>query len=139
MSTLNPYFIFAGNSEEAFNFYKSVFGGEFSAVMRFKDVPGENKPSATWENKLVHIALPIGDTMLMGGDCPEDWAGNYIAGSAIHISYNAKSEAEVDEKFKALSEGGVVHMPVSKTFWGDYFGMVQDKFGFQWMLSYSYK
>jgi PhnB protein len=139
MATLNPYLIFAGKAEDAFNMYKTVFGGEFAATMRFKDVPGENKPSANWENKLVHVALPVGDTILMGGDCPEDWAGNYVPGSAVHISYTAKSEADVDEKFKALSEGGEVHMPVAKTFWGDYFGMVQDKFGIQWMLSYNYK
>jgi PhnB protein len=139
MATINPYLIFNGNAEEAFNFYKSVFGGEFQAISRFGDSPEGNKVSENWRNKILHVSLPVGDSILMGSDPPENWTGNHVAGNNFNLSYSAKSEAEVDEKFKALVEGGQVYMAVSKTFWGSYFGMLRDKFGVQWMVSYDYK
>jgi PhnB protein len=139
MATINPYLIFNGNAEEAFNFYKSVFGGEFMMISRFIDSPEGNKVSEAWANKLLHVSLPVGDSVLMGSDPPEEWTGKHETGNNFNLSYSAKSEAEVDEKFKQLSEGGQVHMPVGKTFWGAYFGMLRDKFGVQWMVSYDYK
>jgi PhnB protein len=139
MATINPYLIFNGNTEEAFNFYKSVFGGEFDGIMRFKDSPEKDKVSPGYEDKIIHVSLPVGDTILMGSDPPDHWHGTLNQGNNFNLSYTAKSEVEVDEKFKALSEGGQVYMPVGKTFWGAYFGMLRDKFGVQWMLSYDYK
>lgn len=139
MATLNPYLIFDGNTEEAFNFYKKIFGGEFDGIMRYKDTPEADKVSAAYRDKIIHVALPVGDSILMGSDPPDNWKGEHIAGNNFNISYSAKSEAEVDEKFKALSEGGAPYMPPAKTFWGSYFAMVKDKFGVQWMLGYDYK
>jgi PhnB protein len=139
MAAINPYLIFNGNTEEAFNFYKSVFGGDFAMLMRFKDAPDGGKASESWANKVMHVALPVGDNVLMGSDPPEQWSANHVDGNNFNLAYSAKSEAEVDEKFKALSEGGQVYMPVAKTFWGSYFGMLKDKFGIQWMVSYDYK
>ncbi|MCE3281926.1 MAG: hypothetical protein K0Q66_663 [Chitinophagaceae bacterium] len=139
MARINPYLIFNGNTEEAFNFYKSVFGGEFEGIMRFGDSPEKDKVTPGYEDKILHVALPVGDTLLMGSDPPDKWHDTVKAGNNINLSYTASSEAEVDEKFKALSEGGTVFMPVGKTFWGSYFGMLRDKFGIQWMLSYDYK
>lgn len=139
MATINPYLIFDGNTEEAFEFYRSVFGGEFDGIMRFKDSPEKEKVSAAYGDKILHISLQVGDTMLMASDPPENWQGQHTTGNNFNLSYSAASEAEVDEKFKALSEGGAVYMPVSKTFWGSYFGMLRDRFGVQWMVSYDYK
>lgn len=139
MATLNPYLIFDGNTEEAFNFYRSVFGGEFDGLMRYKDSPEKDKVSAGYADKIIHVALPVGDSILMGSDPPDHWKGQHVFGNNFNISYSAKSEKEVDEKCKALSEGGTVYMPAGKTFWGAYFGMVKDKFGVQWMLSYDYQ
>jgi PhnB protein len=139
MATINPYLMFNGNTEEAFNFYKSVFGGEFQMISRFRDAPEAGKVSDEWGDKLLHGSLPVGDTVLMGSDPPDNWTGKHEAGNNFNLSYSAKSEAEVDEKFKALAEGGQVYMPVAKTFWGAYFGMLRDKFGVQWMVSYDYK
>lgn len=139
MATLNPYLIFDGNTEEAFNFYKKIFGGEFDGIMRYKDTPEADKVSAAYRDKIIHVALPVGDSILMGSDPPDNWKSEHIAGNNFNISYSAKSEAEVDEKFKALSEGGAPYMPPAKTFWGSYFAMVKDKFGVQWMLGYDYK
>lgn len=139
MATLNPYLIFNGNTEEAFEFYRSVFGGEFDGLMRFKDSPEKDKVSPAWANKVLHVALQVGDTVLMGSDPPESWSGKHEQGNNFNISYTATSEADVDQKFKALSEGGQVYMPVGKTFWGSYFGMLRDRFGVQWMVGYDYK
>ena len=139
MATLNPYLIFNGNTEEAFQFYRSVFGGEFTTMMRFRDSPEKDKVSPAYADKIVHVSLPVGDSILMGSDPPDNWTGNLSEGNNFNISYSASSEADVDEKFKALSESGQVYMAAGKTFWGAYFGMVRDKYGVQWMLSYDYK
>lgn len=139
MATISPYLTFNGNAEEALNFYKSIFGGDFSVLMRFKDSADTNKVSPEFENKIVHISLPVGDTVLMASDIPEHWNGTYIPGNNFNLSFTAKSEAEVDEKFNALVQGGQVYMPVAKTFWGSYFGMLKDKYGIQWMIAYDYK
>ncbi|OCX52331.1 glyoxalase [Mucilaginibacter sp. PPCGB 2223] len=139
MATLNPYLNFLGNTEEVFNFYRSVFGGEFQVVMRFKDMPAEmlaNIPEDYYE-KLMHISLPIsGDSVLMGSDALESMGGPLIAGTNFTISISTKSQEETDKIFNGLSAGGVVTMPLQQTFWSASFGMFTDKFGVQWMVNY---
>lgn len=138
MAAINPYLLFNGNCEEAFNFYKSVFGGEFPMVMRFKDVPPEHKMPESEGEKIMHIALPIGQgDMLMASDVFEA-QGKAIIGTNFSISISASSEAEADRLFSDLSAGGQVTMPLGKAFWGDYFGMLKDRFDVQWMISYDY-
>ncbi len=141
MAAVNPYINFRGNCEEAFNFYKSVFGGEFPYVGRYKDMPPseENKMSETDSNLIMHISLPISkETILMGSDVGGEWAKHTVDGNNIQLSVNADSEEEAQRIFKALSEGGRVNMPMEKTFWGALFGMMTDKFGINWMVNYDY-
>lgn len=138
MTTLNVYLIFNGNCEEAFNFYKSVFGGEFFTVSRFKEMPADagKKPSPEEGEKLMHISLPISkETFLMGSDTGGEWATNYSAGNNFSMSINTDTREEADRLFKGLSNGGLSTMPMAKTFWGSYFGMLTDKFGINWMVS----
>ena len=138
MAALNSYLNFNGNAEEAFNFYKSVFGGEFAAVMRFDQMPGEQKPAADEANKIMHIALPVGKgNMLMASDVPKAYP-QAVAGTNYSISISADSEEEARKLFDGLSEGGQVTMPLDKAFWGALFGMLTDRFGVQWMMSYDY-
>lgn len=138
MSVMNPYLNFNGNAEEAFNFYKSVFGGEFSSISRFKDVPPEHKLPDNESEKIMHVALPLGKgTILMGSDVPGSMKKARF-GDNIFISIMTESEEEASNLFNKLSNGGNVLMPMNKTFWGDYFGMASDKFGVQWMISYHY-
>lgn len=137
MATLNPYLNFNGNSEEAFNFYKSIFGGEFAMVQRFKDTPESGKIPAKDQNKIMHIALPIGKgNILMATDALESMGQKLTPGNNFHLSFSADSEAETEKLFKGLSAGGKVVVPLSKQFWGAYFGMCTDKFGVQWMVSF---
>jgi PhnB protein len=136
MITINPYLNFKGNTEDAFNFYKSVFGGEFRMVQRFKDTPEAGQLSAGDQNKIMHIALPIGkDTILMGTDVLESAGQTLSPGDNVHLSVSTDSDAETKKIFTALSAGGKVTMPLDKMFWGSYFGMCTDKFGIQWMVS----
>jgi len=138
MAAINPYLNFDGNCEKAFNFYKSVFGGEFLTLMRFKDVPPEVHFPESEGEKIMHVALPIGQgTVLMGSDTPAAM-GPTTTGNNVYISINAESEAEAAKLFKGLSAGGQVTMPLEKAFWGAYFGMFTDKFGIQWMVNYDY-
>ncbi len=139
MIKLNPYLNFAGNTEEAFNFYKSVFGGEFSAVVRFKDMPmeGVNLPKED-ENKIMHISLPIGNDVLMASDAPESMGFTVHFGNNAYISIHPDSKEEADRIFTALSEGGQIEMPIADQMWGDYYGSLKDKFGVQWMVNYTY-
>lgn len=139
MATANVYLNFNGNCEEAFNFYKSVFGGEFHYISRFKDMPEQNGQPAMpkeMENQIMHVSLPIGETIIMGSDCGAEWAPSFNAGNNFSISLNAESKEEVDTLFKGLSENGTITMPLADTFWGDYFGMCIDQFGVNWMISY---
>ncbi len=139
MPALNPYLNFNGNTEEVFNFYKSVFGGEFAMVMRFKDVPKEYKGPDHEDNKIMHIALPIaGGSMLMGSDVPEAM-GKVTNGNNFNIAIFADSKEEADKLFNGLSAGGKVTMPMSDAFWGDYFGMFADKYGISWMVNFDPK
>ncbi len=139
MTILNPYLNFNGNAEEAFTFYKSVFGGEFNSFQRFKDVPAGVGASVKDPQKILHVALPLGkDSILMGSDVP-DMYPPVVMGTNFSISINASSEKEADKLFADLSAGGNVLMPLEKTFWGAYFGMLCDKFGISWMVNYDTK
>ena len=141
MTQVNCYLNFNGTCEEAFNFYKSVFGGEFTYVGRYKDMPPqEGAPAMPAEEgeKIMHMSLPISkETMLMGSDAGGDWASNIVVGNNISISINTDSKENADRLFNGLSSGGQVTMPMNNTFWGDYFGMFVDKFGINWMVSYN--
>lgn len=140
MAKLNPYINFNGNTEEAFNFYKSVFGGEFAAVMRFKDVPSPEGSTPVAEqdsDKIMHIALPIGEgNILMATDMLESMGQKLEEGNNFSLSLSCKSKEEADELFGKLSDGAKVEMPLAISFWGAYFGMLKDKFGVRWMLDY---
>ena len=133
MAAINPYLLFNGNAEEAFNFYKSVFGTEFQMVMRFKDAPPEHQGPEGEGNKIMHIALPVGDDMLMASDAGQH---KVETGSNFSISISASSQEEADKLFNGLSAGGQVTLPMGKTFWGSYFGMLKDKFDVHWMVSF---
>ena len=140
MATVNVYLNFNGNCEEAFNFYKSVFGGEFvSPIARFKDVPPQpgQPPLAETDQKLVmHVALPIfGGHVLMGTDAPDTMGFTLKQGNNVYINLEPDSRKETDRLFAALSQGGKVEMPLQEMFWGDYFGSMVDKFGVQWMFN----
>jgi PhnB protein len=137
MATLNTYLNFNGNTEEAFNFYKSVFGGEFTTLQRLKDTPDADKIPANVQEKIMHVALPIGGNVLMGTDVTETMP-QVIFGTNSSISIDAASEEEANRLFNGLSAGGKVAMPLEKMFWGAYFGMFTDKFGVQWMVNYNF-
>ena len=140
MTTINPYLNFLGNTEEAFNFYRSVFGGEFAMLQRFKDVPGSGKAAETDGDKIMHIALPIGKgNVLMATDALESMGHTLNVGNNFSLSISTDSDEEADKIFKALGEGGTIGMPLEKMFWGAYFGMLTDKFGIQWMVSHDQK
>ena len=139
MTKLNPYLNFAGNTEEAFRFYKSIFGGEFASVVRFKDMPveGVQIPKKD-ENKIMHIGLPIGkDHVLMATDSLESLGQRLVQGNNVHISVQPESKEEADRIFTALSRGGTIEMPIADQVWGDYYGSLKDKFGVQWMVNYT--
>ncbi len=138
MPSLNPYLNFPGNTEEAFNFYKSVFGGEFVMLQRFKDTPEAGRVPKNELNKIMHVSLPIGKgTILMATDALESMGHKITSGTNFHLSLGTDSKEEADRLFKALAAGGKVTMPLADAFWGAYFGMLTDKFGTQWMVSYT--
>ena len=138
MKSINPYLNFTGNTEEAFTFYKSVFGGEFAVVMRYKDAPPQPNTPKGDEDKIMHIALPLKNgQVLMATDACESMGHKLTVGNNFYISIAAESEAEVRELFGKLSEGGIITVPFDKMFWGDLFGQCTDKFGVQWMIGFS--
>lgn len=142
MATVNVYLTFNGNCEEAFNFYKDVFQKEIPYMGRFSEMPPPpdgGKPFPDEDaNKIMHVSLPISkETAIMGSDTGGEWAKGYDQGNNFSISINADSKDEADRIFNALSEGGHVTMPLASTFWGDYFGMLKDKFGINWMMSFN--
>jgi PhnB protein len=140
MTKLNAYLNFAGTTEEAFNFYRSVFGGDFSSLVRFKDMPmGETKISKDDESKIMHIALPIGkESVLMATDALESMGFKLVQGNNFYIMVQPESKEEADRIFRALSAGGMVEMPMGDQPWGDYYGSFKDKFGVGWMVDYIY-
>jgi PhnB protein len=141
MASVNVYLTFNGNCEAAFDFYKSVFGGEFPYKGRFKDMPpqpGGNPMSAEDGEKIMHVSLPISkETMIMGSDTGGEWSSGFKQGNNFSISVNADTKEEADKIFNALAQGGQVTMPLNNTFWGDYFGMLTDQFGINWMMSFN--
>jgi PhnB protein len=140
MTTVNVYLTFNGNCLEAFNFYKSVFGGEFPYIGYYKDMPADGgKPLAPEDaEKIMHISLPISqETMLMGSDTGGELAASFAQGNNFSLSINTDSKESADRLFNGLSSGGQVTMSMNKTFWGDYFGMFTDKFGINWMVSFN--
>jgi PhnB protein len=138
MATVNVYLTFNGNCEEAFNFYKSVFGGEFSYLGRFSEIPkeeGKTLPEAD-KNRIMHVSLPISkETVLMGSDTSTEY-GDVKFGNNFSVSINTESKEEADRLFNSLSESGKITMPMAETFWNAYFGMLEDKFGINWMVNY---
>jgi PhnB protein len=140
MALINPHINFNGNAEEAFNFYKSVFGGEFAMIMRLKDLSGPEFPVAENDaNKIMHIALPIGKNILMGNDVPESMGRVNENENRSKISISAESKEEADKLFTGLSAGGQVEMPIGESPWGSYFGMFRDKYGIEWMVDFDQK
>lgn len=137
MATINPHINFNGNAEEAFTFYKSVFGGEFTRIIRFKDISSAEFPVAEKEaNKIMHIALPIGTSILMANDVPEILGRTNENENRSKIVITAASKVEADKLFNGLSAGGQIEMPIADSPWGSYFGMFRDKFGIEWMVDF---
>ncbi|MFN8240260.1 MAG: VOC family protein [Bacteroidales bacterium] len=141
MALINPYIHFNGNAEEAFTFYKSVFGGEFARITRFKDMADATFPVPEKEkNKIMHIALPVGAVnILMGSDVPEMFGTVNVQENRSKISISAESREEADRLFNGLSAGGKVEVPIASSPWGSYFGMFRDKYGIEWIVDYDEK
>jgi PhnB protein len=139
MATINPYLNFLGNTEKAMNFYKSVFGGEFKIFQRYRDIPGGEKMSDEDQEKIMHISLPLSKSnVLMATDALESMGQPLNMGNNFYLSVSTENEKEADRIFAALTEGGQVKLAMNKAFWGAYFGMLTDKFGVQWMVSYDF-
>nr|WP_315208395.1 VOC family protein [uncultured Flavobacterium sp.] len=137
MALINPHINFNGNAEEAFNFYKSVFGGEFAKIMRFRDLAStEFQVSENEANKIMHIALPIGQNILMGNDVPESMGPVNENENRSKISISAESRQEANKLFSGLSSGGNIEVPIDDSPWSSYFGMFRDKFGIEWMVDF---
>ncbi len=135
MPQINPHINFNGNAEEAFNFYRSVFGGDFTKIIRFKDMASDDFPVPDHEaNKIMHIALPIGPNVLMANDVPEILGRTNERENRSKISISAESREEAERLFNGLSAGGEVEMPMDESPWGTYFGMFRDKYGVEWMV-----
>jgi len=137
MATINPYINFNGNAEEAFTFYKSIFGGEFTSIIRFKDVASsEFSMSETEANKIMRITLPIGDAVLIANDVPESMGRVNEDENRSKIAVFTKSREEADNIFTNLTQGGSVEVPMDDSPWGTYFGMFRDKFGIEWTVEF---
>ena len=137
MALINPHINFNGNAEEAFSFYKSVFGGAFTKIIRFKDLSNTENPIAESEaNKIMHIALPIGNSILMANDVPEFMGRVNENENRSKIFVSAESREEADKLFNGLSAGGQIEMPIADSPWDSYFGMFRDKYGIEWMVDF---
>ena len=140
MAQINPHINFNGNAEEAFTFYKSVFGGEFAIIMRFKDISSPEFPVTEKEaNKIMHISLPIGKNVLMANDVPESMGKTNENENRSKISISAESKEEADRLFNGLSVGGQIEVPIVDSSWGSYFGMFRDKYGIEWIVDFDPK
>ena len=137
MPSINPYINFNGNAEEAFNFYKSVFGGEFGMVLRFKDLANDEFPvPANEADKIMRITLPIGDSVLIANDIPESMGRVSENENRSKIAVGVASREEADKVFAGLTEGGTIEVPMDDGPWGTYFGMFRDKFGIEWTVEF---
>ena len=130
------YLTFDGNCREAFDFYRSVFGGEYAIMQTFGDAPPDIGVSESDKDKVMHTTLSIGDDVIMGSDTSPDFGPPHAPGNNFSLSYSTRSREETDELFAKVSEGGTVTMPLQDMFWGSYFGSCTDKFGINWMFSY---
>jgi PhnB protein len=140
MAQINPHINFNGNAEEAFHFYQSVFGGAFTQIIRFKDLESPEYPVAEKEaKKIMHIALPIGNSVLMGNDVPEILGHVDENENRSKIVITAESREEADHLFNGLTVGGTIEYPMSESPWGSYFGMFRDQYGIEWMVSFDAK
>jgi len=140
MAQINPHINFNGNAEEAFTFYKSVFGGEFSKVVRFKEISSPEYPiPANEENKLMYISLPIGSSVLMANDILEVMGKVSEEENRSKISISAESKEEAYKLFNGLSAGGQIEMPLDENPDGNYFAMFRDKYGIEWMVKFDPK
>jgi PhnB protein len=138
MKSINPYLNFKDRTEEAFNFYKSVLGGEFTMFQRFKDMPpGSGNVAESEKDLILHVSLVLSNgIVIMGSDAPEAHGLKVVTGNNVHMMLNAESEAEAEKLYKGLSEGGKVTMPLQKMFWGALYASFADKFGVNWMINY---
>ena len=140
MAQINPHINFNGNAEEAFTFYKSVFGGEFAIIIRFKDISSpEFQVTEKEANKIMHIALPIGKNVLMANDVPESMGKTNENENRSKISISAESKEEANRLFNGLSVGGQIEVPIGDSPWGSYFGMFRDKYGIEWIVDFDPK
>ncbi len=138
MATTNTYLTFNGNCEEAFNFYKTVFGGNFGHIARFSDIPSNAGYPVTEadEDKIMHISLPIGSSVLMGADTGDEWDSSLVQGNNFSVFVSVTSRDEAERIFSSFSQYGEISIPLSDTFWGAFFGAVIDEFGINWMISF---
>lgn len=140
MAQINPQINFNGNAEEAFTFYKSVFGGEFAKIVRFKEISIPGFPvSENDSNKIMHIALPIGNNVIMANDVPESMGSTNENENRSKISISAESREEADKLFSGLSAGGNIELPIDDSPWSSYVGMFRDKYGIEWMVDFDPK
>ena len=132
---LNTYLNFRGNCREAFEFYRSVFGGDFLMMSSFWEAPPGTEISEEEMDDVMHVSLPVGDSILMGSDIPSGFGPPVVEGNNFSVSIGTESREQTDDLFAKLSEGGRVTMPLADMFWGSYFGSCTDKFGINWMVS----
>jgi PhnB protein len=135
MLAIHAYLNYDGDCAQAFDFYKAAFGGEFRARQTFGEAPGQEGLPAKMKDRIMHVALPVGNGSLLMGSDWADHLGPMIRGNAFCVTINLEDRKEADRLFAALSAGGKVTMPMSEAFWGAYFGMFADKFGIQWMIN----
>jgi PhnB protein len=139
MKSINPYLLFAGKAEEAFHFYKSIFGGEIINLQKYKDSSEPDYIRPDDLDKIMHIYLKIRDDIfLMGSDSLEPVGHEITFGNNVYINFNMETEEEAYNIFNKLSQDGIVQMQIQKTFWGALFGMVKDKYGMNWMINYQF-
>ncbi len=134
--TLNIYLTFDGNCREVFEFYRSVFGGEFSIVQTFGDGPPDMGVPEDEQDRIMHVSFPIGSSVLMGSDTVTGFGPPGVKGDNFSVSCATQSREETDELFAKISEGGTVTMPLADMFWGSYFGSCTDKFGIKWQFNW---
>ncbi len=138
MAKMNPYLNFDGKAEEAFTFYKSVFGGEFREIHKMGSAPGTEGLSDEEKNRVMHVSLPIDShTTLMASDIVPSFGHKLNEGNNVHISLHPESREETERLFNGLSAGGSIEMPLEDTFWGAYFGSFKDKYGIHWMVNHT--